>query len=77
TVEVTWSDTSFTTHRCGAWVRAAPVANPIPGLPPIEAADFKHMVEFAAPLAVGSAVVGSSMGSSLLPALMMGGMSGS
>ena len=72
TIQVMWGDTSFTSNRCGAWERHAPVPNPIPGLPPIEAVDYQNMMSVLLPLGMGSAVVGSSMGSSLLPALVYG-----
>ena len=73
TIEISWGDTSFTSNRCGAWQRHAPVPNPIPGLPPIEAVDYQNMMSVLVPLGVGSAAVGSSMGSTILPALIVSG----
>jgi hypothetical protein len=69
TIEIMWGDTSFTSDRCGAWERHAPVPNPIPGLPPIEAVDYRNMMSALIPLGIGSAAIGSSM----LPALVLTG----
>lgn len=66
TVEIPWGDRSFTTYNCGTWYRAAPVPNPIPGLPPIEAVDFRNMQSFAVTAGLGSAMIGSALAPSLI-----------
>ncbi|MGW5146351.1 hypothetical protein [Rhodococcus koreensis] len=77
TIEIKPGDAKFTTHRCGGWRRADPVPNPIPGLPPIEAVDYRNMTTFGLGAGIGSAAVGSAAMPSILGVLLMAGSSGS
>ncbi|AII09471.1 hypothetical protein [Rhodococcus opacus] len=77
TIEIKPGDATFTTHRCGNWRRAEPVPNPIPGLPPIEAVDYRNMTTFGLGAGIGSAAVGSAAMPSILAILLSVASSGS